>query len=76
MSRKGKRARRIDDDVPLHVRDIDKEIPKPIGIYAENIHNSVFINNTFVGIPTPIYIRHGKKNFFWNNKVYAKKKRV
>lgn len=66
--RNRKRARRLDEDVPLHVRNIDDELPKPIGIYGENVSNSVFANCTFVNVPTPIYIKKGKNNIFWNNR--------
>ncbi|MGA2308189.1 MAG: hypothetical protein ABSG57_01410 [Candidatus Bathyarchaeia archaeon] len=68
--RKKTRARKVDEEVPLRVRNIEDELPKPIGIYAENLSNSVFINNTFVGVPTPIYIKRGRNNVFWNNRAY------
>lgn len=72
MSRK--KPRRVDESATLPIRDIDKEIPKPIGIYAEDIYDSIFLNNTFVGIPTPIYIKHGRGNIFINNKAYGSRK--
>jgi hypothetical protein len=73
-NQKKERIRRLDEDVPLNIRNINKELAKPIGIYGENINNSVFINNTFVGIPTPIYVK-GENNIFWNNKSYFPKRR-
>jgi hypothetical protein len=71
---KKRRTKRIDEDVPLHVRNIENELPRPIGIYGENVRNSIFANNTFVGIPTPIYIK-GDKNIFWNNRAYFRRRR-
>lgn len=68
--RKKRGARRVDEEIPLRVRNIEEELPKPIGIYGENVSNSVFINNVFVGVPTPIYIKGGRNNVFWNNKAY------
>ena len=72
--RKKIRVRRVDEDVPVHIRNIEDELPKPIGIYGENIYHSVFVGNTFVGIPTPMYIK-GDKNIFWNNRAYLPKRR-
>lgn len=59
----------MDEDIPSFKRNIEDELPKPIGIYGKNVHNSIFINNTFVGIPTPFYIE-GSNNFFWNNRSF------
>lgn len=72
--RRKRRMRRVDEDVPVHIRNIKDELPKPIGIYGENVHHSIFIDNTFVGIPTPIYVK-GDKNIFWNNRAYLQKRR-
>ncbi|MCJ7631606.1 hypothetical protein MUP77_04295 [Candidatus Bathyarchaeota archaeon] len=71
MSRRDRRRpRKVDEGVPLRVRNIEEELPKPIGIHAENLSNSLITNCTFVGVPTPIFIRRGKNNVFWNNRVY------
>jgi hypothetical protein len=62
------KPRRIDEDIPLHARNIDDELRRPVGIYGENVSNCVFSNCTFVDVPTPIYIKNGKNNVFWNNR--------
>lgn len=67
--RKWGKPRRVDEDVPTTTRNIDNELPRPIGIYGRNVHHSVFRNNTFVGMATPIYLE-GNENILINNRAY------
>jgi len=66
---KKRRIKRVDEDVPVHIRNIEDELPKPVGIYGENVYCSRFVNCTFVGCRTPMYIK-GDKNVFSNNRAY------
>jgi hypothetical protein len=69
-NRKKMRVKKIDENIPFKPRNVDEDVPKPIGIYGKDISHCVFVNNTFVDVPTPILIEDGYNNFFWNNRSF------
>ena len=73
MKSSKKKIKRVDENASFKPRDIDKELPMPIGIFGENVHNSSFIGNTFVDVPTPMFIR-GTGNIFYGNRSINSKK--
>lgn len=52
------------------IRNIDDEIPKPIGIKFENARNCLVDNGVFQGIPTPILDIGGKGNVYRRIRAY------